>query len=687
MQTTRDKLTSGLLLALSMSLVFMLLSFLRTWGDMGSAVFGGRVLDSTLQHPILGTRLGLRLTGFAGAVLLVYLLLGCLGWALAHLSRRAWPKIENGQRAWSCLWVLVLAGWVLLANAAMFPTSSLGSPYFEIARAQWGGISLFVAVTALIAVTIFYLVATFVWDRLRPMPPRHRVVFVSVIPVIGLAWPLLGMVSSTEAVTDPERPHVVIIGLDSLRTDMLDRPADAVMTPAIDRFVSDAAVFEDTITPLARTFPAWVSIVSGRHPHSTGAVINLFPREMIDEGETLPEILRQADYQSVYAIDEVRFSNLDTSYGFDQMIAPPIGAADFLIGFLHDLPLCNLLVNTGAGKILFPFAHANRGVAATYDPDAFVDRLEREIRFDRPTLLAVHLTLSHWPYGWAGAEPIGESEDSDTMRLRYERSVQRLDEQVDDILAFLDKRGVLNNAIVVLLSDHGESLGELASVVRADAEAEPLVGHGTDVFSAAQYQVLLAMRGFGASEARIPQSLRIDAPASLEDIAPTIADLLELDRSEAVDGVSLATLLAEKAGVPAELSNRVRFIETEFNPPGFAVGEIPGTSQLEEAASTYSLDPDTDRLTIRPEMLGDVMNGREFAALYDGEILAAIPDDILDGQYLVYKGAGESSAEWLDALPDESTNPRAHHLWASLYHRFETVRTRVLIDPAVRPDE
>lgn len=685
MQTTGEKRTSGLLLALGLSFVFMLLSFLRTWGDMGSAAFGGRILNSTLQHPILGTRLGLRLMGFAAAVLFVHLMLGLAGWILAHTSRSLWPNIKNGLRAWSSLWVLILAGWVLLANAAMFPASHLGSPYFEMARAGFYGFSVFGMVSAVLALLIAGMTATLAWRWLSAIPASRRVMAVAILPAIVLAWPLVGMVKSPRAVTIDARPHVVIIGLDSLRTDFVQHSGGAPYTPSIDEMVSEAAIFEDTITPLARTFPAWVSIVSGRHPHSTGAVINLFPRELIQEGETLPDLLRSSGYQTVYAIDEVRFSNLDTTYGFDQMIAPPIGAADFLIGFLHDLPLNNLLVNTWAGKFLFPFAHGNRGAALTYDPDTFVARLEREVRFEQPTLLAVHLTLSHWPYGWAGTVPIPDSAESDNMRLRYERSIRRLDEQVADVMDFLDEAGVLENAIVVLLSDHGESLGEPGRVVLHGEEAVPLVGHGTDVFSSDQYQVLLALRGYGLAASRLPGSVRIDAPASLEDIAPTITELLEIEREISFDGFSLAAFLqGDSAGFP-DLSSRVRFIETEYNPPGFAIGQIPGTSQLAAAASTYSVDPVTDRLSIRPEMLGKVLSGRQFAALHDGAILAALPAQNAGGQYLVYLSDARSSPIWLTAAPDATTNPRVHYLWTSLSRRFETVRTRQVIDPAIAP--
>ena len=69
-------------------------------------------------------------------------------------------------------------------------------------------------------------------------------------------------------------------------------------------------------------------------------------------------MLKQAGYHTVYSTDEVRFANIDESYGFDQVITPRIGASDFLIGTYNELPLASLVINTRFGKWLFPFSYA-----------------------------------------------------------------------------------------------------------------------------------------------------------------------------------------------------------------------------------------------------------------------------------------------------------------------------------------
>ncbi len=94
-----------------------------------------------------------------------------------------------------------------------------------------------------------------------------------------------------------------------------------------------------------------MSILTGRSPRSTGAMFNLIRREDVNDYPTIADLLATEGYTTVFATDEVRFSNIDESYGFDRIITPPIGAADFLIGQVGDLPLSNVVANTPLGWI------------------------------------------------------------------------------------------------------------------------------------------------------------------------------------------------------------------------------------------------------------------------------------------------------------------------------------------------
>ena len=174
---------------------------------------------------------------------------------------------------------------------------------------------------------------------------------------------------------------------------------------------------------------------------------------------TLGDVLREAGYRTIYSTDEVRFANFDETYGFDQVVTPPIGAADFVLGNYNELPLVTVIANTRLGQWLFPYSYGNRGAASLFRPQTYLSRLEREVSFDEgPTLLITHLTASHWPY-------FSRKHRSSCRRRRTRITaavpigVETADEMFGAVVAMLERKGALDNAIVVVLSDHGEALG------------------------------------------------------------------------------------------------------------------------------------------------------------------------------------------------------------------------------------
>jgi len=111
------------------------------------------------------------------------------------------------------------------------------------------------------------------------------------------------------------KPNLILIGIDSLRLDEVRRfGGTGALTPNIDRLLDSSAIYTDTVTPIARTFPAWMSILTGQYADKTGAKVNLIDRAEVQAAPTLADTLRTAGYKSVFATDEVRFSNIDEGY-------------------------------------------------------------------------------------------------------------------------------------------------------------------------------------------------------------------------------------------------------------------------------------------------------------------------------------------------------------------------------------
>jgi arylsulfatase A-like enzyme len=450
---------------------------------------------------------------------------------------------------------------------------------------------------------------------------------------------------------------------------MVPRRGEASV-PHIRDFLAQSRRFRDATTPLARTYPSWMSILTGNHPVTTNARFNLMPRRLVREGETLADVLRSSGYRTIYATDEVRFANFDETFGFDRMIMPPVGAVDFVLGFAGDMPLVNLVARTPAGRWLFPSNHANRAAHVTYTPQQFLGRLDAELTFDGPTFLAIQLTLAHWPYVWAGmAAPTKPSD----YRVAYGKALSEVDRQFQSVLDLLESRGVFENAVVVLLSDHGEALGgDDDSMMRRtgspDEIWDSLWGHGTSVLSPNQYAVLLGMRAYG--RARLPGIPGdYDWPVSLEDLRPTLEQLVTGRMAGGMDGTSLLPFLRDPPRA-SRLAARVRFTETDFNTPSTLAGSYRSSDVIDEASAFYELDPESGWVQLRRGWLPELTDRKQRAALARDSLLAFVPNTRGDGWRYLYTSRRDPRPRALESLPDPRRDPDAARLWDALQARF-----------------
>lgn len=630
-----------------------------------------RVTLSLGIQDALGGVLGRQLLAFGAALLLCYSLLGLLSFALARLTEAAMAGRQLARRSWLIAgWFLWLVALLMAANVAWHPASIFADEQSWLAG-EIAGLEPVTLALAGTAATILLLAArALLHARPRRPWPLLTAGCASLLIAVAAFAPFRADSTGSPGPGNPGRPHLVIIGVDSLRNDLVQSNRTPPVTPHIDRFLSGAQRFDDTITPLARTYGSWVSILTGRHPVATNARVNLMPRTQVREGETLADALRATGYRTLYATDEVRFANIDASFGFDRVITPPVGAVDFLLGHAGDQPLVNLIARTPAGRWIFPSNHANRAAHVTYDPDDFVARLDRELDASAPALIAIHLTLAHWPYSWSGMPTPGTPQQ---YRPAYRRAIERVDFQFEQVMDLLAAKGVLDNAVVVLVSDHGEALGgPTDSLLRGTANSRDLWnslwGHGTSVMSPHQYRVLFAMRPFG--NARVPgQPARHDWPVSLEDIRPTLEELATGSAPGGVDGISLVPYLAEPAR-GQELTARIRFTETDFNTPSTLAGRYEASGIVDEASVYYELDSASGWVQFRPERLPALMAQKQRAAISAGALLAALPGPPGGPPRFLFLPTGEPRPRALEGLVDAEADPDARRLWEALQARF-----------------
>lgn len=567
-------------------------------------------------------------------------------WANSNAFQRLLlPHLQRSrEKMFAFLGQLLLTTLTLsLLSAWMYPTSVMGDAL---------GLVLIHRSTRCIAIVLGIAVtAYFLWwlgTGMLRLPRLAKWVLASLL-ITPLALPLSA--TGRSSALPGQSPNIILIGIDSLRPDHLRKfGAPFNVAPNIEAFLRDSVAFSDALTTQAHTFPATTSILTGLYPTSSGARGNLFPPSLIKTGHSIAWRFRSGGWRTVYGTDETRFANIDGLYGFEDITGPGLGLPDYLMSFVSDSVLVNLLSNTTAGRWLFPHLYGNRAVSQVYRPESFSRQLELTLDHSdaRPLFLYAHFCSGHWPYEPAslfGEDfyehlPVGQWADTNTA---YLRAIAKADSQVGLLLKDLKERGRLENAIVVLFSDHGEDFGMQKDVIRNDTGESlqsGLNGHGSSAVRLPQVRVLLAWQRYG--EPQFP-ARTTSLPVSLVDIAPTLASLASLSSASSVryDGVSLVPAL--KGEAQSELGDRIRFVESSAIFQALQGPTINVGSAIAEAGSNFGFSRN-GRVEVLPEFIAPQISHRERAA-WSGNKIAMLPADpeaaplLLDRQQLHWQPA------------------------------------------------
>jgi arylsulfatase A-like enzyme/Tfp pilus assembly protein PilF len=293
---------------------------------------------------------------------------------------------------------------------------------------------------------------------------------------------------------------VILISIDTLRADHLGCYGyGAARTPNIDALAADGALFENAATAAPLTLPAHSSIFTGRTPLRHGIVDNFGFRLPASE-TTLAEKLKAeglatGGFAGAFVLD-ARFGiaqGFDTY--FDRFDAPSESA-------------------TALG------GHERRADQVLRPAIEWIAEKRSQAFF-----AFVHFFDPHAPYD----PPSGFLERTgDGDRARYDAEIAFVDSQVGELVAFLKERGVYEESLIVLLGDHGESLGEHGEAT-----------HGLFVYDATIRVPLIVRVPGGAA-----RGIRIKAQVRVIDLMPTVLELLGLEPGSEVEGVSLSGLLA-----------------------------------------------------------------------------------------------------------------------------------------------
>ena len=293
--------------------------------------------------------------------------------------------------------------------------------------------------------------------------------------------------------------NVVVITIDTLRADHLGCYGDhAIETPNLDALAVSAARFTRAFTPVPITLPAHTALFTGSFPMATGVHDfsgNKVPASVV----TLAKVLHDHGYSTAAFLGA---AVLDSRFGLNQGFDTYFDHFD--LARLDETSL-DMVKRTGDQVV-----------------DNAIEWLKANPR--RPFFLWVHLYDAHYPY--TPPEPYA-------TRYRdrpYDGEIAFDDAQVGRLIALLKDLGVYDSAVLAVVGDHGEGLGEHGEKT-----------HGFFVYNSTLH-IPLIVKVPGAS------ARRIEKEASLVDVMPTVLQAVQLPIPPSVQGRSL---LSDIMGKPS----------------------------------------------------------------------------------------------------------------------------------------
>jgi arylsulfatase A-like enzyme/Flp pilus assembly protein TadD len=336
--------------------------------------------------------------------------------------------------------------------------------------------------------------------------------------VAGVSLILLSLSLSFAAAAS--KPNLVLITLDSTRADRMGfLGAKGAHTPNLDRLAGESIVFEHAHAQAPGSVVSHATILSGAYPQSTG--ITEIGGALSPSLPYLPDLLKSQGYRTaafVGSIDLDPWNGL--AQGFDR------GFQTYDAGFRPAIP--------GDAR---PPLTARRGDQVAARAIAWLDHNAQPQFF-----LWVHIS------------------DARTPRASYDSAITAGDTAIGKLLSALQQKKIYGNTAVIVVADHGESLG---------AHGEDT--HGVFLYDETIHVPLLIK--LPASQAAKPPTARVTAQVSakvrLVDIAPTLLEIAAIPVPSQMQGQSLLRIAKSKSSGGSGGSDQPVYSRADLPQRGF----------------------------------------------------------------------------------------------------------------------
>jgi choline-sulfatase len=301
---------------------------------------------------------------------------------------------------------------------------------------------------------------------------------------------LLALAVSAHAASTP----VILISIDTLRADRLHAYGyTRTHTPFLDELAAAGTVYRNIDAQIPLTLPSHTSLFTSTYPFTNHVEGN--DETLPPDAVTLASVLHAAGYRTAAFAGSII---LDSRYGLDK------GFDDY------DSPF-----RTAPGQIPNPYSARIRRDAALV-----VRAAAQWIGANRaaPFFAFLHFYDLHTPYTLPQVASLTPS------AAGYDAELEHVDRALASLRDALVRAGVWDKALVILLADHGESLGDHGET-----------SHGYFIYESTMHVPLIVRWPAGSAR----PAAQISEPGGLIDVAPTILDFLHIAPPPAFRGSSL----------------------------------------------------------------------------------------------------------------------------------------------------
>jgi len=328
--------------------------------------------------------------------------------------------------------------------------------------------------------------------------------------------------------------NVVILLEDAQRPDHMSCYGYAVRetTPFKSKFIQKGVIFNYAFSQATETRPSCPSFMTSLFPTAAGASRD--ERTLHENYLTLAEIMRSQGYATASFLqnDNAGFDNglhqgFSRSYNLRGMDRPADIYGQKLLDWL----------DVHQDRNFFLYLHII-DPHAPYNPPAPFDSWYREANITGAPLTKDTVFDPAWV----------QTPTTEGRRMLYDGSIRNNDYWFEKFCGVLASRGLLENTLLILISDHGEHLGE-----------RDIWGHLPPGYIQGIHVPLIMVR-----PGKLPEGKIINTPVQLLDILPTVLDICGIDKNSLVlQGDSLLPLI--DGAQPDFWENRICFSEEVIN--------------------------------------------------------------------------------------------------------------------------